>query len=47
MINKIQTAQSLKNNLKSINVAPARVECTKTPLESFQDILNYEMRRCK
>lgn len=43
-INRIQTAQSLQNHLKSINVTPARVKCTKTELELFQDILIHEMR---
>ena len=47
MINKIQTAQELQNHLRSMGVAPARVKSSKTPLESFRDILADAVRSVK
>ena len=44
---KIETAQVLKNDFKSKNIMPARVEIDKTPLELFRDILADAMRSTK
>lgn len=42
---KIETAQALKNDFKSRNIIPVRVLSTKTPLESFRDILADAVRK--
>lgn len=42
---KIETAQALKNDFKSKNIAPARVASNQTAIESFENILADAVRR--